>query len=44
MWVFKWFITCFTYSFPLEVAKYAWETMIQLGALGIIALAISITD
>jgi hypothetical protein len=28
MWVFKWFITCFIYSFPLEVVKYVWDAVI----------------
>ena len=44
MWVFKWFITCFIYSFPIEMIKYAWEVMIQLGGLGIVTLAVSISN
>ena len=44
MWVFKWFMTCFIYSFPVEMIKYAWEIMIQLGGLGIVAFAVSISN
>ena len=28
VWIFKWFITCFIYSFPLEVVKYVWDVVI----------------
>lgn len=44
MWVFKWFMTCFVYSFPLEMGKYAWDVLIELGGLGIVAMALSITN
>jgi hypothetical protein len=43
MWVFKWFMTCFVYSFPFDMGKYAWDLMVQLGALGMVALAFSLT-
>ena len=43
MWVFKWFMTCFVYSFPLEMGKYAWDVLVELGGLGIVTMALSIT-
>ncbi len=43
MWVFKWFNSCFIYSFPLELVKYAWDIMIQLGSLGLVTFALSLT-
>ena len=43
MWVFKWFMTCFIYSFPLEMVKYVWEVMITCGSLGVVSIAASLT-
>ena len=43
MWVFKWFMTCFVYSFPLEIGKYAFDILVNLGGLGMVALAVSLT-
>lgn len=42
MWIFKWFITCFIYSFPLEVVKYVWDVVVERGGLGLVYLAVSI--
>lgn len=28
VWIFKWFITLFIYSFPLEIIKYVWDCLI----------------
>ena len=44
MWIFKWFITCFIYSFPLEVVKYVWDVVIERGGLGMVYLAVSIVQ
>ena len=42
MWIFKWFITCFIYRFPLEVVKYVWDVVVERGGLGLVYLAVSI--
>lgn len=28
VWIFKWFITCYLYSFPIPVIKYVWDVFI----------------
>lgn len=43
IWIFKWFTTCFIYTFPFELIKYAWEIIIQLGSIGIVTFAIGLT-
>ena len=43
MWVFKWFITCFLYSFPFEMVQHVWDMFIQVGSLGLMAFAFSLT-
>ena len=42
VWIFKWFITCFIYSFPLEVVKYVWDLVVERGALGLIYMGVAV--
>lgn len=44
MWVFKWFMTCFVYSFPLELGPYALDVIVNLGGLGFVCLAYALTE
>ena len=44
VWVFKWFITYFIYSFPFEMIKYVFDIVIELGGIGLIKFAIAITQ
>lgn len=43
MWIFKWFTTCFLYSFPIEMIKYPLDVAIQKGCFGIVTFALGIT-
>ena len=40
VWIFKWFITCYIYSFPLEVIRYVWDAIVELGAIGLVYFAV----
>ncbi len=42
VWIFKWFITYYIYSFPLEIIKYVWDVVIELGGLGLVYFAIAL--
>lgn len=42
MWIFKWFITLFIYSFPLETIKYVWDVLIELGSIGLVYFSLSL--
>lgn len=42
IWIFKWFITCFLYSFPVEVIKYVWDVMVERGGLGLVYFGVAI--
>jgi len=44
VWVFKWFITYFIYSFPFEMIKYVFDIVIETGGIGLIKIAIAITQ
>lgn len=44
VWVFKWFITYFIYSFPFEMIKYVFDMVIHVGGLGLVKFAIAITE
>lgn len=39
VWIFKWFITIYIYSFPLPVIKHIWDIVIQMGTLGLVYFA-----
>lgn len=43
MWVFKWFITCYLYSFPIEMIMYTWDFLIEVGCMGIVSFAVALT-
>ena len=42
MWVFKWFITCFIYSFPIEVVRYIWDIIIERGGIGLVYVSVAV--
>ena len=42
VWIFKWFITCYIYSFPLQVIKFVWDLMVELGGLALVYFAVSL--
>lgn len=42
LWVFKWFITFYIYSFPLEMCQYVWDFVITVGGAGMVSFAVSI--
>ena len=42
VWTFKWFITCYIYSFPIQAIKYVWDVLIELGGLGLVFFAVSL--
>lgn len=35
-------MTCYAYSFPLEMVKYVWDIVLQIGCLGIVTFAVGI--
>lgn len=41
-WVFKWFITFFVYSFPLPIVRLVWNTVTELGAIGLVYFALAL--
>jgi len=43
MWVFKWFMTYYLYSFPLELCKYVWDFVIEVGGIGLVSFAVGLT-
>jgi hypothetical protein len=42
MWICKWFMTFFIYSFPKELIKYVLDLVIGVGNLGVIMIAVSL--
>ena len=46
IWIFKWFITYYLYSFPIEVCKYIFELVINLrqGGIGLVYFAIGLIN
>lgn len=44
LWVFKWFITYYLYSFPLEMCQYVWDVVISLGGVGLVTFAVSLVS
>lgn len=44
IWVFKWFMTYFLYSFPMEVVEQAWDAMLMLGGIGLVYFAFAIVE
>jgi hypothetical protein len=41
-WVFKWFMTCYLCSFPLEMCKYIWDFVLCTSGLGFIKFAVAL--
>jgi hypothetical protein len=39
-WIFKWFMTCYLSSFPLEMCQYVWDLVLCMGSLGLVKFAI----
>lgn len=44
MWICKWFMTFYVYSFPKEFIKYIWDLVIVNGNLGIITIAVGLLE
>jgi hypothetical protein len=42
MWIFKWFITYYIYSFPLNTIKYVWNLVIEIGGIGLVYYALAL--
>ena len=42
VWIFKWFITCYLYSFPIQSIKYVWDIFIEMGSLGLVYFAVAL--
>lgn len=42
IWVFKWFLTYYIYSFPFEVIKYIWNLVVEIGGIGLVAFAVAL--
>lgn len=41
-WVFKWFMTCFLSSFPIEMCQFVWDIVFNLGGTGLIKFALAL--
>lgn len=44
IWIFKWFLTYFLYSFPKEVVETVWDITFTRGGIGQIYFAYAITE
>lgn len=44
MWVWKWFITLFLYSFPIEIVAKLWDYIIINGGLSTISLGLALAE
>ena len=44
IWVFKWFLTYYLYSFPIEMCQYIWDIVLSLGGIGLVTFAISLVN
>ena len=42
MWIFKWFLTAYIYSLPLEAIHHVWDYMMVVGGLGLVYFAVSL--
>jgi hypothetical protein len=42
MWIFKWFITYYIYSFPFSTIKYIWNLVIELGGIALVYYALAL--
>lgn len=42
MWIFKWFITYYIYSFPFSLIKYIWNLVIEIGGFALVYFAVSL--
>jgi hypothetical protein len=42
VWIFKWFITYFIYSFPLQTIKFVWDLVIEIGGVGLVYFALGL--
>lgn len=41
-WMFKWFMTYYLYSFPLEVAREVWTLVMLKGGIGMVYFAFAL--
>ena len=42
MWICKWFMNFYIYSFPRELVKYVFDLVVAVGNLGMIKFAVSL--
>lgn len=42
IWVFKWFMTYYIYSFPFEVVREIWDAVMVKGALMLVYFAVAL--
>jgi hypothetical protein len=42
VWVFKWFITLYLYSFPLQVIRYVWDMVVEMGGIALVYFAVAL--
>ena len=41
-WVFKWFMTCYLSSFPIEMCQFVWDLVLNIGGIGLVYFAIAL--
>ena len=41
-WMFKWFMTYYLYSFPLEIAREVWSLVMLKGGVGMVYFALAL--
>lgn len=44
VWVFKWFMTSFLSSFPLQMCHYVWDFVLCSGGTGLIRFGVALTN
>lgn len=44
IWIWKWLLTSFLYSFPLDVCARLWDFIISSGIQSLISLSLAITE
>lgn len=41
-WVFKWFMTYYLSSFPIEMCQYVWDLVLCIGGFGLVSFAVAL--
>lgn len=42
IWIFKWFMTYYIYSFPFEIVREVWDAVMVLGGIGLVYFAVAL--